>query len=205
MWDGKARSDGEAGNLCRCRCAMTVCNDGPRLDVIGAALVLPIRGRVCRSRCRDHHRLGGDQRLGRDEGGICFLLLRWGTLHSLRERLLSWMVRSAHRACSAGNPLVPRNALGRRPLQDGLSRDRIGEGGEGRTLLTRHLRLGLLNLWAGLPRSNAVTLSWGADKVRNGSRATFGWNWAIAAWNGDLGVLLLTSSAAHLLRRHLLL
>lgn len=181
---------------------MTLCNDGPRLDVAGAVLVLPIRGRGRRSRCLDHHRLGGDQRLGRDEGGIGFLLPRRGTLQSLMERLLPWMIRSA---CSAGNPLVTRHALGRRPLQNGLSGNRIGEGGEGRALLTGHLRLGLLNLRAGLPGSNTMTLSWGADKVRNWSRATFGWNWAIAAWNGDLGVLLLTSSAAHLLRRHLLL
>jgi hypothetical protein len=65
----------------------------------------------------------------------------------------------------------------------------------------------LLNLWAGLPRSNAVTLSWSADKVRDRSRgrAAFGWHWAIAAWNGNLGVLLVASSAAHLLRRRLVL
>ena len=74
-------------------------------------------------------------------------------------------------------------------------------------MLRSYLRLGLLNLWAGLPRGNAVTLSWSADKVRNRSRrrAPFCWHWAIAAWNGNLGVLLVASSAAHLRRRRLVL
>ena len=144
----------------RWQCGAIVVGDhGSRLEVFRPVLLLPIWRGVCRSCCLTHDRLRGEEGLRRDEGRIGLMLPRWGTLRPRRESLLALLVQGTLGTCCARNPLVTRQALGSRTLENRLSRDRIREGREGRTLLRIHLRRGLLNLGGGLPGSNAMSLS----------------------------------------------
>ena len=132
---------------------------GPRLEVFRPVLLLPIWRVVYHCWCLTHNRLRGEERLRRDEGRIGLMLPRGGTLRSRGESLLALLVQRTLGTCCARNPLVTRQALGSRTLENRLSRDRIREGRESRTLLRIHLRRGLLNLGGRLPGSNAMSLS----------------------------------------------